>query len=376
MLTGVDRVERAWLGWLIADQVPVFGLVRSAAGFILLDRAGMEAFAANLDRQDWGRPDLLSRMALRLSTARQAAESRVRAVARARCLPPGLGGMLRRHVPAGFAYFNIGHSNLTERVLSVMKTLPGTRITVLVHDTIPLDHPDWQREGTVAAFAAKFARVSRHADRVIATTRAAKADLQRHFATLERSPEIVVAPLGHSPAIPDPHALPADLRFDPPVFLCLGTIEPRKNHALLLDVWDMLPRGAAQLVICGSRGWRCEEVFARLDARPPGVIELSGLSDGAVAAIMRRARALLFPSRAEGFGLPLVESAAAGLPVLCSDLPVCREVMGPAGIYLEPTNAYIWEQNVRAAIDTPPPTRAYQPLTWEAHFKVALSLGW
>lgn len=376
MLTGVDRVEKAWLSRLIGEPLPAFGLIRTAAGYLLLDRAGMAGFARLLDRQDWGLPDILSRMALRLSPPRQAAESRARALACARCLPPGLGGMLRRHLPAGFAYFNIGHSNLTERVLSAMAALPGTRITVLVHDTIPLDHPDWQREGTVEAFAAKLSRVSRHADRVIATTHAARADLERHFAALGRRPGIAVAPLGLSPVTPDPAALPSGLRFDPPVFLCLGTIEPRKDHALLLDVWQMLPRGAAQLVICGSRGWRSDAVLARLDARPPDVIELAGLPDAAVAAIMRRARALVFPSRAEGFGLPLAEAAAAGLPILCSDLPVCREVLGSAGIYLEPANAYAWAQNVRAAIDTPPPPPAFEPPTWEAHFKVALSTGW
>ncbi len=373
-LTGVDRVERAYLSALTTGESPCFALLRSSAGYLLLDRAGMVQFAARLAAQDWGQADMISRLARRLPPVRQAAEARARALAIARCLPVGLPRMLRRSFPDGLEYYNTGHSNLTDRVLQAISSVPGARISVLVHDTIPLDYPDWQKDGTVPAFAAKLARVSRFADKVICTTNVVRGDLERHLAAMGRVPPITVAPLGIDPVEPDPAALPPGLDLLRPTFLCLGTIEPRKNHRLLLDLWESLSPGAATLIICGARGWRNEDVFARLDARPRDVVELSGLSDGAVAAIMTQARALLFPSHAEGFGLPLAEAAALGLPVICNDLPVCREVLGTAGIYVEVTDRYAWEKQVRAAILQRPSMNGFVAPTWERHFKTTLSL--
>ncbi|MDT9702392.1 glycosyltransferase, partial [Streptomyces sp. P17] len=91
-----------------------------------------------------------------------------------------------------------------------------------------------------------------------------------------------------------------------PRFVTLGTIEPRKNHALLLDVWDSLPPPRPQLVVIGRRGWADQALFARI-AATPDVAEFNTLDDGQVAAVLTGAQALLMPSFAEGFGLPLTE---------------------------------------------------------------------
>jgi glycosyltransferase involved in cell wall biosynthesis len=163
-----------------------------------------------------------------------------------------------------------------------------------------------------------------------------------------------VSHLGHAPVTPDPAALPAGIDPARPLFLTLGTIEPRKNHALLLDVWERLAarRGAAGmplLAIVGRRGWNNAAVFDRLDRlRHDGaaVREIAGLPDGGVAALMARARALLFPSRAEGFGLPLVEAMAAGLPALCAPLPVFAEIAGDYPVYLEADDVYSWTDTI------------------------------
>ena len=120
-------------------------------------------------RVEWGPADVLSRLARGRDARRQRAESDLRRVARARCLPAGLARMIGRHFPGGVHYVNVGHSNLTARVLRALRRLPGARIAVMIHDTIPLDHPEFQRPETQAAFAAMLRRVQAHADVVCAT---------------------------------------------------------------------------------------------------------------------------------------------------------------------------------------------------------------
>ncbi len=377
MPTGVDRVEFAYLRALLADPAPLFGLARTSLGFVLLDRAGAQAVLGAVTSGDWGHPGWLSRLSRRLTPPQQAAQTLLRRHSIARCLPRLLPAMLRRHCPAGLTYLNTGHSNLTPSVFSAMRGHPGGRIVALVHDTIPLDHPDFQRPGTVDLFAAKMRRVAANADLVLTTSQVAKGDIARHFQTFGRVPPIVIAPLGVDPAIPDPTALPADIDLTGPYFVTVGTIEPRKNHALLLDVWSDLGPTAPRLFICGSRGWRNQEVFARLDAGVPGVRELPGLSDAAVAALLQGSRGLLFPSLAEGYGLPPVEAAQMRVPVVCCDLAIMREVLGSVAIYLDPHDPYVWKETVNrlATAATPTPAAHFVPPNWDEHFKIVLSMA-
>jgi glycosyltransferase involved in cell wall biosynthesis len=368
--TGVDRVELAWLRRLLDEPAPLFLVARTGPGYVLLDRAGARAVLGAVETGRWGPAGWLARLSRRLPPAVQAAQTFVRARAVGRALPPFLPHLLRRHLPAGTAYVNVGHSNLTDRMLGALRRLPGARITVLVHDTIPLDHPDLQRPGTAAGFAAKLARACRHADAILVTSPGVAADLARHFSTL---PPVHVAPLGLDLAPPDPAALPP-LDLTRPYFVALGTIEPRKNIGLLLDVWQNLGPNPPQLFLCGARGWRNEAVFARLDRGLPGVRELPGLPDAAVAALLAGARALLFPSVAEGYGLPPLEAAARGVPVICADLPVCRDLLGNAAVYRPSQDVYQWQQIIKEWSLTASDTGKirFEPPTWDQHFKIAL----
>ena len=132
VLTGVDRVELAYLRALLARADACFGLVRTAIGYVLLDRAGMTALAQAVTGGHWGPPDWIARVS-RLDPGPGAAQAMVRGQALARCLPPGLARMLRRHLPDGTVYLNTGHSNLTARVLQAAKQLPGGRVSVLIN---------------------------------------------------------------------------------------------------------------------------------------------------------------------------------------------------------------------------------------------------
>lgn len=349
-LTGVDRVERAYLRELMGQPGELYGLVRTASGQALLDRGGIERLVPFIDGQaQWGPPDLAGHLSRRLAPARRAAEGTVRRLARAtvasRFLPRALASL-----PPGTRYLNTGHSNLSEPVLSALARALGGRVGVFLHDTIPLDFPQYQRPETAASFRARFRAALRHADQVLCNSAATARDIARHAEALGLpTPPITAAHLG----IERPAAGRPPPQAKTPWFVVLGTIEPRKNHALLLDLWaglhaDMGPE-TPRLLILGSRGWENAETFARLDALgplAPFVHELPGLDDGAVAATVRGAAALLLPSHAEGYGLPAMEAAALGTPVVAAPLPALREVLGDWPVYAATDDMYQWRQAV------------------------------
>ncbi len=132
-------------------------------------------------------------------------------------------------------------------------------------------------------------------------------------------------------------------------------------------------------MLVGARGWESENVFDMLD-RCPGVrdlvIEHRALPDIAMARLLRGARAVLLPSFAEGFGLPLIEGMALGTPVLCSDNPVLRETGGAVPEYLHPLDGVGWRQAILDYAAPQSPRRAaqlgrlkgWQPGSWDDHF--------
>ncbi len=377
-LTGVDRVELAYLRRLLQDDVPVFALLRASPVDVLLDRAGMEAFLLRITGEaGWGRPDLLARV-MRHPPQRQRALSDVRRLGIAWTPAPGLGRMLARHLPVGTVYLNTGHSNLKPRVLQAVRQIPGARIVVFLHDTIPVDFPQFSAAAQPARFAGILREVSRQADLVIYNSDQSRQDAARHFEAAGRVPPALVAHLAVELPRPDAAAVPQGLPLHRPTFVTIGTIEPRKNHALLLDIWERLDPNLPEdrqpvLLILGSRGWNNEALFARLDQSPmmgKSVFELPGLSDGAVAALLQQARALLFPSLAEGFGLPVLEAAVLGTPVIANDLPIYREFAGDYPIYLDVENPARWQQQVEqlARENRKPKSFLAKLPTWEQHF--------
>lgn len=348
-MTGIDRVERAYLDRFLADDVPLYAVVRSALGVVLLDRAGTRALAARLSGEaPWGAADLAGRLVWHSQPARARAEADLRRLALARAPRAGLARMLRRHLPAGGWYFNTGHSHLTPALFRALHRA-RLRAAVLIHDTIPLDRPDLCGPNSPESFARKFAAAAQGADLMICTAEATRADISRHAAQVGRVPPLVTAPLGVTPA--EPGGFPADFDPAPPYFVALGTIEPRKNHALLLKIWERFladppPGGAPRLVVAGRRGWCDAALFARLEALAGPVVERAGLSDTEVAALLAGAQALLFPSLTEGYGLPPLEAMALGTPVIASDLPVLRERLGDFAVYLPETDSYAWQEAI------------------------------
>ena len=384
-LTGIDRVEAAWLSHLAPREHLL--LCRVSRGQLLLppeagpailrwvagDMAGLPA-----------RPGWRERLARRSGPVACAmTDLRRMAIASAGRSGTGLAEVARRHLPEGAAYLNVGHSNLTDRVLAAVRDGAGGRVAVLLHDTIPMDFPHYQRPGSAEKFAAMLARVRARSDLVICNSAHTAQRARAHMGGWGAVPETIVAHLGVD--VPVPGTLPDG--FDPtrPWFMALGTIEPRKGHDLLLDLWDGLQADpqpdTPRLLICGARGWNNAAVFRRLDKLPPDglVQEMPGLDDGQVAALLQGSCGLLFPSRAEGYGLPPFEAAALGVPVVCTDLPSLREVLGDIPVYAAETDRYLWRNMIadlaggRGRDQPGQAHRRFIPPGWAQHFKTVLS---
>jgi len=217
----------------------------------------------------------------------------------------------------------------------------GVRGAVVVYDLLPWRHPEWFPPGMQARFADWLQRVVAPADQALCISGAVADELRAMLAASDvgRVPRIGVFPLGADLQVPTPprECLPARrpgrLRW-----LMVGTIEPRKGHAQALQAFEILwSRGIeVELVIAGHPGWKVEDLLARLRSHPErgGRLHwLESVEDPQLAAAYRDCDVLLMASQGEGFGLPVVEAARLGLPVLARDLPVFREVAGEGADY-------------------------------------------
>jgi glycosyltransferase involved in cell wall biosynthesis len=261
----------------------------------------------------------------------------------------GRGELARRIASRGDSLFLIvSHRALHhERATGGMISL-GARFVPLVHDLIPLTHPEYTRPLATRQHLVKLDMVARRAAGVMVTTETVAESVRSHLVRGQQPlPPMGVMGLGldlpaprRGPSLPDPY------------FVMLGTIEPRKNHLLALQIWrDFALQGltnAPRLLIIGRRGWENEQVFRLLDrANFGGLVEECGrLPDQEVAHLLQGATALLCPSFVEGFGLPLAEAMALGTPVIASDIPAAREVGGGVPEYLHPLDFLAWRRTI------------------------------
>lgn len=377
-LTGIDRVEAAWLVHL-ADRKHRLVCRVSRGQLLLPPEAGPKILRwISGDTSDLpARPGWRERLAGEENDAARA-RTALREMARfaARRSGKGLVRQATQSLGRDVVYLNVGHSNLDRALLANMS---DCKRVVMIHDTIPLDHPEFTREGQAEKFRTRFMTALTFADQIIAISQATaeRIELWRGRLAITRHAPIVVAHIGTTLSRSRPHEIPDDLDLTRPFFVALGTIEPRKNHALLLDAWDivcdrMSDEDVPQLLILGRRGWNNDQVFSRLDAIPPNgsVKERNHLTDGAVAALLERCHGLLMPSLAEGFGLPLTEAAGRGVPVLCSPLPSTRELIGDYATYLPASNPGEWAGKIiKLAHSEAIRMKKLEISGWENHFR-------
>lgn len=285
------------------------------------------------------------------------------------------------------AYLHCSHILLNKLRQFAWLGKNGPPSIFFLHDAIPLEYPELCSVGAYNRHAARLLTVSKLASLVIVNShdsrRAVRSALVERRA---RVPEIEVIPLGVNESFLSVGRLKAP-RATTRYFLYVGTIESRKNLLFLLTVWrrlvEQLGASAPRLVIAGRRGWENENVIDILErsrALAPFVAEVSDLSDAGLASLMASAVALVAPSLAEGFGLPIAECLATGTPVLASDIAAHREVASDVALLIDPLDGPSWISAIKALMDRDADLSAelrakiagYRPTTWRAHVESAM----
>jgi glycosyltransferase involved in cell wall biosynthesis len=211
----------------------------------------------------------------------------------------------------------------------------GRPLIVTVHDVVPWSHPETLTPRGVRWHRAAIERAARVADAIVVPTAAVAEGLARHVSP--RGSLVVVGEGVSSALVPgaDADARAEALSLPEGDFLVtLATIEPRKGLDVLLAAMADHRLSEVPLLVVGQAGWGSVDVAE--SARELGVdarVRLMGrLPDSDLAVVLQRAAVLVAPSRAEGFGLPVLEAMAAGLPVVSSDAPALVEVGGGATV--------------------------------------------
>ena len=248
-------------------------------------------------------------------------------------------------LPEGSVTLHTGFFRLERRPLFDWKARrPDISTIVAFHDLLPLKHAAWFRPGEAALHRARLETALAIADVILVPAETVRAEIEA-FARAHGLawPKIAAMALPVSPRF----AAAAPFAGAAPYMVIAGTIEPRKNHALLLEVWRRLGPEAPKLIVAGRRGWANEAVIAALDAGAPNVMEAPGLSSGALARLVKGAAAVLSPSLDEGFGLPVAEALSAGTPVIAADTPVYRELWGGRARLVAVDDVGAWADAVR-----------------------------
>jgi glycosyltransferase involved in cell wall biosynthesis len=280
----------------------------------------------------------------------------------------------------GYWLINAGHSGLEHHRFAAEMQRLGVKPLVLLHDLIPITHPEYNRIGECERHHIRVKHACQFAAGIF-TVSAMTAQVLARYADAQRwsLPPVLVTPLGVTPSLTGATANITDDAY----FVVVSTIEARKNHLLLLQIWrDWVDSGRSQipkLILIGKRGWEAEQTFDLLDRcrqLKDVVIEVQDCSDAELLKWLSGARALLFPSFTEGFGLPVLEAMQQGVPVIASDLAVFREFAGDIPEYLSVSHSAAWASAISDYCDSAHPRRlaqlqrlqGYTPPQWSEHF--------
>jgi|EndMetStandDraft_5_1072996.scaffolds.fasta_scaffold21603_2 glycosyltransferase involved in cell wall biosynthesis len=266
------------------------------------------------------------------------------------------------------------------KAIKRLKSAGNLRLVYFVHDIIPVLFPEYCPAKEEVQARRRLQGAAQFADVIVVNSQDTARIFRETFGKHLPPNSIVVAPLGVNVSrLPEPQGN----RSVESYFVMVGTIEPRKNHLMILNLWRKLGAELGsetpRLIVIGARGWENENVIDMLERSPALrhiVEERSRVSDEEMARLLRDARALLMPSFAEGYGLPLAETLALGVPALCSDIPALREVGGDVPEFIDPIDGLSWRGAILDYAAHISPRRdaqlkrleSWKPTSWETHF--------
>jgi glycosyltransferase involved in cell wall biosynthesis len=394
--TGIDRVDLAYARYLVGRVPPVaaatqYGLFRPHVLSVAQVRSLVAYFERQQLEEDYGdRPEwqlLRARLlgqrppsGTQLAPPAPYSWARLFAIQSRFRLLQNLSS-----IPHGALYINVAqHAFEHHRFFRWLDHRPDVQPVFLVHDLLPLDVPEYFPQGYERRFGRRVETIIRWARAIITTTTQVARRIESEYRDRRLAPvpihvEPLASPLEQAREIGEGDAG----IHGRPYFVVISTIEPRKNHPLLIQVWRALIQQGKQtprLVIVGKRGWGSEQTFRELDLAPDlrqHVIEVPSLPSPHLRSLIRNARALLMPSFAEGYGLPIVEALSLGTPVVCSDIPVFREVSQDKALLISPLDGLSWLQAIESLTAATSSLRdrlsaktlEFKPPIWRSYFE-------
>ncbi len=228
--------------------------------------------------------------------------------------------------------------------LPVRNPVPGV---VTIHDLTPLLLPEAHRLKVRLSFLPFLASTLGKAQRVAVDSKATAADVKARFPSCQSRIQVVypgVDPVFEPGTSEANSTTREELGYPHGYLLFSGTLEPRKNLSTLLDAWEDLVRTSSEalpLVITGPYGWKSRKLASRIQQLEPlGLSYLGRLPRARQVQVMQAASIFVYPSLYEGFGLPAAEAMACGIPTIASDRSSLPEVVGDAGLLIDPGDGH------------------------------------
>jgi alpha-1,2-rhamnosyltransferase len=236
------------------------------------------------------------------------------------------------------------HNNIWPSVESIRDN--GAKVVAVIYDLIPITHPQFCDAHLVKVFNSWFKDSVGMVDGFVAISDTVRQDVEQFLQ--QQKPDAFTPEqfdyfwLGtdfkHSDTEEEVRGAIPQHMMERPTYLIVSTIEPRKNHKTVLNAFEQLWQQGREvnLAFVGKPGWKVEKLLTRIRRHPENgkrLFHWQNLSDAELQYCYENARMLIFPSYAEGFGLPIIESLGHGLPVMASDIPIHREVGGERVAY-------------------------------------------